>query len=303
MVYTVTLNPALDCFIRLDAFLPGQVNRCRQAEFFPGGKGLNVSLLLHSLGAETTALAVAAGFTGLELASQIESAGCPCRFFHMDHGLTRINIKLLPDSQPETALNGSGPELPPDAAAWLERQVRTMAPGDFLVLAGSVPGGVPPDIYARLAKAAPAGVEVVADTSGPALLEAVKAGPFFIKPNLEELREALGESFAPSDAVRGAEALQKAGAKNVAVSMGGGGALLLTQDGRLLHSQALPGREASSVGAGDSFVAGFLYGWINSRDYEEALHWAAAAGAATAFTRGLAGGEDVKALYKRFFGK
>lgn len=303
MVYTVTLNPALDCFICPEVFLPGGVNRCRQPEFLPGGKGVNVSLLLHSLGAATKVLGVTAGFTGRELMDRVKRTGCPCHFIQMEQGLTRLNIKILPEGQPETALNASGPEIPPEVLDRVEGEISAMDPKSFLVLAGSVPSGAPKDIYARLAKASPAGTEVVADTSGSALLEVVRARPFLIKPNLEELGEVLGEVLVPPDAARGAKELQRLGARNVAVSMGDEGALLLTEEGQVLRRKALPGREASSVGAGDSFVAGFLYGWLDSGSYEDALDWAAAAGAATAFTTGIAGGEDVKALYQRFFQK
>lgn len=302
MIYTVTLNPTLDCFVRPGHFGMGEVCRYGGAAFLPGGKGVNVSLMLRALGAETTAAGIAAGFTGRELIRLLEESGCPCGFAELPKGQTRVNIKILPEGMPETALNGSGPDILPDDLLPLERGTAALRPGDFLVLAGSLPGSLPADSYARLMVCAPEGVETVVDTSGPALTEAVKRGPFLVKPNLEELGEAFGVELRDAgEAEIYAGKLRDMGARNVAVTLGGGGAVLFTEDGRKLTAPPLPGREVSSVGAGDSFVAGFLYGWTESRDMEAALHWAAAAGAATAFSQGIAGGEQVRALFRRHF--
>lgn len=303
MVYTVTLNPALDCFVSPGRFAPGEVCRYGGARFLPGGKGVNVSLLLQSLGVETTASGIAAGFTGRELCRLLGLSGCPADFVILPEGNTRLNIKILPEGQPETALNGGGPAVSMEDLAPLERRIAALSPGDFLVLAGSLPDSLPPDVYPRLMAAAPQGVETVVDTSGPALTEAAKLGPFLVKPNLQELGEAFGaELSGPRDGAEYAGRLQALGARNVAVTLGGGGALLLTEGGRLLERPALPGREVSSVGAGDSFIAGFLYGWLRERDEERALDWAMAAGAATAFSPGIAEGDGVRELYRRSFG-
>lgn len=302
MIYTVTLNPALDCFVRPGQFIPGEVCRYDEAEFLPGGKGINVSLLLRSLGADTVAAGVAAGFTGRELAALLERAGCPTDFVMLTRGQTRVNIKILPEGQPETALNGGGPCVTTEDLEPLERRLAALGEGDFLVLAGSVPGSLPSDIYARLMRTVPESVTVVVDTSGPALAEAVRERPFLIKPNLDELGEIFGVRLSGAqDAVAYGEKLQGMGARNVAVTLGGGGALLLTEGGEVLERAALPGREVSSVGAGDSFVAGFLYGWQRHRDMGRAMDWAAAAGAATAFRQGIADGEQVRELFRHNF--
>lgn len=302
MIYTVTLNPALDCFLRPDEFVPGGVCRYDKALFLPGGKGVNVSLLLESLGVDTVASGVAAGFTGRELMALLEERGCPVDFTELSNGRTRVNIKILPEGQPETALNGGGPEVTAEDLRPLEHRLSELSGGDFLVLAGSVPGSLPKDIYARLMRAAPGGVETVVDASGPALREALSERPFLIKPNLEELGEVFGVKLAGAeDAVSYGKRLQELGARNAAVTLGGGGALLLTEDGRVLERAALPGREVSSVGAGDSFVAGFLYGYIRERDFDRAFDWAVCAGAATAFSNGIADGEQVKKLFREHF--
>ena len=299
-VYTVTLNPALDCFLRPERFAAGEINRYHQGAFYPGGKGVNVSLLLRGLGIRTVAMGIGAGLTGRGLTALLEQAGCPADFIQLEEGMTRVNMKITPGDGPETALNGSGPEVPPEALDRLAEKLRALRPGDYLVLAGSLPGSVPADVYARLLRAVPAGVRTAVDTSGPALVEAVKAEPFFIKPNLDELGEIFGRPIPPEEALHYARRLREMGARNVAVSMGSGGAALLTEDGRAFRREALSGVEVSSVGAGDSFVAGFLYGWMETGGYEAALDWAMAAGAATAFTEGIASGGQVRNVYRKF---
>lgn len=303
MVYTVTLNPALDCFFSPEAFVPGAENRYGQCRFIPGGKGINVSLLLNSLGMDTKALGVAGGFTGRELASRLEAQGIPTEFVFLEAGLTRINIKITPPGQPETALNGGGPEIPLEAVDRLGGKFAALGAGDFLVLAGSVPGSLPAGIYARLAAMAPEGVRAVIDASGPALAASAAARPFLMKPNREELSEAFGGTARTLDEVEQyARKLQALGARNVAVTLGGEGALLVDEAGGARFRPALPGALRSAVGAGDSFVAGFLYGWARSQDLDCALDWAVSAGAATAFREGIAEGDEVRALYRRNFG-
>lgn len=300
MIYTVTLNPALDCFLQPGHFEPGEVCRYDEARFLPGGKGVNVSLLLGSLGAETTAAGIAAGFTGRELSALLEGGGCRADFVMLKEGRTRVNIKIL--GERETALNGGGPRVAMEDLEPLERGISALAPGDFLVLAGSVPGSLPEDVYARLMRCAPKGVETVVDASGPALAAAVGERPFLIKPNLDELGEVFGVRLGGAgEAVEYGKRLQGMGARNVAVTLGGGGALLLTEDGGVLERPALPGEEVSSVGAGDSFVAGFLYGLLEGGGMARAFDWAVSAGAATAFCGGIASGEQVRGLFRRHF--
>lgn len=303
MVCTVTLNPALDCYIAPRAFRPGEINRYGEPRFSPGGKGINVSLLLNSLGMETVAMGIAGGFTGNELAAALKRAGCPEAFLLLDQGLTRINVKIL--AERETALNGSGPRIPPETIGLLEQRLAdALRPGDFLVLAGSVPAGLGQDTYLRLANAAGPGVRLVIDTVGEALLEGLRARPFLIKPNLEELGELFGVKITRVDEAKSyGKKLQEKGARNVAVSMGTKGAMLLTEDGQVLERDPLPGEERSSVGAGDSFVAGFLYGWQTTGSMASAMDWAVSAGAATAFSPQIAAGEEVVRLYRRFFGE
>lgn len=275
MVYTVTLNPALDCYVSPEALVPGRDLRYGGCRFVPGGKGINVSLLLASLGLETMALGVAGGFTGRELAARLEGQGLATGFVFLEDGLTRVNIKITPPFRA----------------------------GDFLVLAGSVPASLPAGVYARLGQRVPAGVKVVVDASGPALAASAAARPFLMKPNREELAEAFGEPASTREEMVGlAKKLQSLGARNVAVTLGGEGALLVDESGGVAFRPAVEGSPRSAVGAGDSFVAGFLYGWSQGGGLDQALDWAVSAGAATAFREGIASGEEVRAVYRRAFG-
>lgn len=303
MVYTVTLNPALDCYLIPERFIPGEENRYGQCRFVPGGKGINVSLLLKGLGMDTMALGFAGGFTGRELTAGLEQQGLSTDFIFLETGLTRVNVKITPPDGPETAFNGGGPEIPPQAVERLEEKLAALKPGDFLVLAGSVPGSLPAGVYARLAGKAPKGVETVIDASGPALTASAAAHPFLMKPNREELAGAFGGRVDTlEEAELYAKKLQGLGARNVAVTLGGDGALLVDESGGVRFRPAIQGKARSAVGAGDSFVAGFLYGWSQTKSLDRALDWAVSAGAATAFREGIADGDEVRALYGRSFG-
>ena len=299
MVYTVTLNPALDLYLAPEAFAPGEVCRYDTAQYVPGGKGINVSILLSRLGMDTAAGGFIAGFTGRELKRLLEASGCPTDFAELKDGLTRVNVKIL--SQPETALNGDGPDIGLLEVRPIIDRVSALREGDFLVLAGSVPPSLMGLAYAYLMTFAPKGVQVIVDAYGGMLLEAVNKRPFLVKPNLEELGETFGaDCQGPEDAVKCARWLQEMGARNVAVTLGGSGAVLLTEDGGIARRPAIPGKEVSSVGAGDSFIAGYIYGYIKEGSHAAALDWAMCAGAATAFTQGIAQAEDVLGLYEKY---
>lgn len=300
MINTITLNPAIDYTISPERFEKGEINRYADCSHRPGGKGVNVSLLLTSLGVENTALGVAAGFFGQEIIRLLEQAGCKTDFLFLREGHSRINLKIRASGE-ETDLNGQGPGVPLETVDRLGEKLSALKPGDGLVLAGSVPTSLPSDTYARLLKQVE-GKELltVVDAAGEALLAALPCRPFLIKPNLEELGEVFHtEVRDAADAGECARALMELGARNVAVSMGEKGALLACEDGRSLFCRAAKGETVSTVGAGDSFVAGFLYGWKLYGTPEGALRWGVAAGSATAFSHGIASGELVKGLYPR----
>lgn len=299
MIYTVTLNPALDLAASAAAVIPGGVTRYGQGDFIAGGKGINVTRLLTSLGMENRALGICAGFTGQEVERQLRAAGCPVDFLHLPAGCTRINLKLRGEEESVTELNGEGPQVPLSALQKLGGKCAVLEEGDTLVLAGNIPASLPEDAYARLlARVEGKGVKTVVDTTGEALRATLPYRPFLVKPNVQELEDLFGtEITGVAQAVEYAGKLRKMGAQNVAVSMGEKGALLVDSTGKRLFCRAARGATVSAVGAGDSFVAGFLYGFSLHGTGEGALRWGTAAGCATAFTEGIAEGDAVKRLY------
>lgn len=299
MIATVTLNPAIDYIVSPGSFEAGKISRYSSSVYGPGGKGVNVSLLLSSLGLKNRALGVAAGFSGREIVRLLEEAGCETDFLFLKEGHSRINIKVCPPGEEETGLNGEGPSIPLETLNQLERKVSALGPGDTLVLAGSVPPSLPRDAYARLLSRVESGkVETVVDAAGEALLSVLPCRPFLVKPNAEELGELFGVEIGGVEAAKEyARVLQEKGARNVVVSLGEKGALLLKEGGSALFCHAVRGETVSTVGAGDSLVAGFLYGKKLHGSLEGGLRWGVAAGAATAFSKGVASGDAVKRLY------
>ena len=297
MIYTVTFNPSLDYVVQVDDFAVGEINRTRTESIYPGGKGINVSLVLQNLGLPSVALGFTAGFSGAEIERLLQEAGCRCDFIAVKAGYSRINTKII--SGAETALNGQGPQLSEAELAALFNKLRRLTQDDVLVLAGSIPASLPDNIYEQILELLqPVGTRVVVDATGDLLLKVLKYRPFLIKPNHEELGEFFGRGplLTEEEILAAAQKLQQQGARNVLVSRGANGALLLDENGKL-HKQASPkGTLVNSVGAGDSMVAGFLAGYLQTQDYDAALRLGVAAGSASAFKVWLATREDVEKL-------
>lgn len=297
MIYTVTFNPSLDYVVQVDDFAVGEINRTRTESIYPGGKGINVSLVLQNLGLPSVALGFTAGFSGAEIERLLQEAGCRCDFIAVKAGYSRINTKII--SGAETALNGQGPQLSEAELAALFNKLRRLTQDDVLVLAGSIPASLPDNIYEQILELLqPVGTRVVVDATGDLLLKVLKYRPFLIKPNHEELGEFFGRGplLTEEEILAAAQRLQQQGARNVLVSRGANGALLLDENGKM-HKQASPkGTLVNSVGAGDSMVAGFLAGYLQTQDYDAALRLGVAAGSASAFKAWLATREDVEKI-------
>ena len=297
MIYTVTFNPSLDYVVQVDDFAVGEINRTRTESIYPGGKGINVSLVLQNLGLPSVALGFTAGFSGAEIERLLQEAGCQCDFIAVKEGYSRINTKII--SGAETALNGQGPQLSEAELAALFNKLRRLTQDDVLVLAGSIPASLPDNIYEQILELLqPVGTRVVVDATGDLLLKVLKYRPFLIKPNHEELGEFFGRGplLTEEEILAAAQKLQQQGARNVLVSRGANGALLLDENGKM-HKQASPkGTLVNSVGAGDSMVAGFLAGYLQTQDYDAALRLGVAAGSASAFKAWLATREDVEKI-------
>ena len=296
MFYTVTLNTGLDYIAATTTRETGKTNRTHDEYVVPGGKGLNVSVILSRLGEQTTALSFVSGFTGQEVKRLIQEENVNCDFIDVGRGFTRINVKLVDGET--TEFNGSGIELREEEIVALEEKLAKLTPEDVLIMSGSIPKGADKDIYQRLAKKTGAG-KVVIDANGSALLSALSARPFLIKPNIDELEEVLHVKITNKDGlVRGALALQNMGARNVLISMGADGAALVTEDGEVFSAEAPKGKVATTIGAGDSMVAGWLHKYFETGDPYQALLYGVAAGTATAFSSWLAPKGLIEALYQ-----
>lgn len=299
MIYTVTFNPSLDYIVSVDDFQLGLTNRTRSELLLPGGKGVNVSVILKNLGIESTALGFVAGFTGAEITRKVEEMGVRSDFIPVKEGISRINVKLK--SIDGTEINGMGPDIGRDKVAELMEKLKVLGQGDVIVLAGSIPTAMPDDIYSWILEQLEGrGVTSVVDATGDLLLNVLKYHPFLIKPNSHELGDIFGVKLkAREDVVPYAKKLQEMGARNVLVSMAGEGAVLAAGDGSVYDAPAPKGVLVNAVGSGDSMVAGFTAGWMEKQDYRHAFYMGVASGSASAFSEYLATREEIMDLYER----
>lgn len=297
MIYTVTFNPSLDYIVKVDDLALGAVNRVSSEVIMAGGKGINVSIVLKNLGHESRALGFLAGFTGDEIARQLEERGVACDFIRVKEGMSRINVKIA--SQQETEVNGMGPDIESSDVEALFDRLDALVAGDILIISGSVPAALPQDIYERiLARLEGRGVDIVVDATRDLLLNVLAYRPFLIKPNNHELGDIFGvELSRREEVVPYAKMLQERGARNVLVSMAGEGAVLVGEDGSVLMSESPRGQVVNSVGAGDSMVAGFVAGYLEGDgSFERAFRMGLCTGSASAFSLELATRDDVEAL-------
>jgi len=298
MIYTVTFNPSLDYIVSVDSLTLGTVNRTNKEIMFPGGKGINVSIVLKNPGFESTILGFNAGFTGKEIKRLVKEMGCNEDMIDIDNGISRINVKLR--SNEESELNGMGPVIDSAAIAKLYKQFDNLKEGDVLVLAGSIPSSMPEDIYMKIMEYLEGkGILIAVDATKDLLMNVMPYHPFVVKPNNHELGEIFGITLKDKkDVAEYAKKLQEKGARNVIVSMAGDGAVMVTEDGTVYESEAPKGKVVNSVGAGDSMVAGFLYGYLTTKDYKEAFKYGISSGSASAFSENLATKEEVASIYK-----
>lgn len=287
MIYTVTFNPAIDYSIKVDNLLPGAVNRTSYESVHYGGKGINVSVILNRLGVENTAYGFIAGFTGREIEKGLNEYGVKTDFIFLEKGMSRINVKIK--ASQETEINGQGPDIPQSSINQLFEKLDSINKGDILILAGSIPKTLPSDIYEQIMERLQnKEADFVVDATKSLLVNVLKYHPFLIKPNNFELGEIFGKVLKTDNEIAFyAKELQKQGARNVLVSMGGSGAMLITENGEKYKLGIIEGEVKSTVGSGDSMVAGFVAGYLGKKDYKYALELGTAAGTATAFSEHL----------------
>ncbi len=296
MIYTVTFNPSLDYIVDVNNFKLGRVNRTTKEIIYAGGKGINVSMVLKNLGFDSTALGFLAGFTGKEICRLMEEQGVNADFIEVKEGLSRINLKLR--SNEESEINGQGPDIKEKDIRSLYEKLDKLQYGDVLVLAGSIPSVMPQSMYMDIMKyMEEKDLNIVVDATKDLLVNVLKYHPFLVKPNNHELGEIFGvELEEKKDVIVYAKKLKEMGAKNVLVSMAGAGAVLVAEDGSIYESEAPKGKVVNSVGAGDSMVAGFLAGYLQTRDYREAFKLGVCTGSASAFSEKLATKEEVDSI-------
>ena len=221
MIFTVTLNPSIDYVVRLDKLTNGITNRTTSEEYYFGGKGINVSCVLAELGLDSTAYGFVAGFTGEAIEKGIRNDRIITDCIKLKHGISRINIKIKAGE--ETEINCQGPHIDDSELERLLQKIDRIANGDTLVIAGSIPNTMPDDVYERmLERISRKDVKIVVDATKQLLVNSLKYKPFLIKPNRQELSEIFGtEVKTEEDIEKYAKELQKMGAKNVLISLGG----------------------------------------------------------------------------------
>ncbi len=301
MIYTVTLNPSIDYIVRLDELKTGITNRTTSEEYYIGGKGINVSCVLSELGIKSTALGFVAGFTGEAIEKGLKNPKITADFITLKSGISRINIKIKAGE--ETEINCQGPHIDEEELLNLFDKIDNIQSGDTLIVAGNIPNTLPDDVYERiLERLEGKDVRIVVDATKKLLVNSLKYKPFLIKPNRQELSEIFDTTVkTESDVVKYAQELQKMGAKNVLVSLGGDGALLVDEFGEVHKEGVIKGYKVlNTVGSGDSMVAGFVAGCIDKNDYAYALKLGSACGNATAFLNGLATKDKIDELLAQF---
>jgi 6-phosphofructokinase 2 len=302
MLYTITLNPALDRTIWLDRIQDDITNRIEREERFPGGKGIGVSRVLTALGVYNRAMGFTGGFHGAELEARLLEQGIQCNFTPIEEE-TRSNIVIHEKSTGrQLLLSSKGPRIYPEELARLCSDLATIEDPTLVSIGGSIPEGVKPAMYRTIIRnLSRQGTRVILDAEGDALEAGISAHPYAIKPNLRELSLAMGREVSGlTEIIDAAEELREKGVELVLISMGAKGILLVSRKARLLASPP-PVQIRNTVGAGDSAVAGFMYGLTRHDDLETSLRYAVAAGTATTLREGtaLAEKEDVMRLFPR----
>lgn len=299
MIFTVTFNPSLDYIVRVDEMRLGTINRTNYEQLLPGGKGINVSIVLGNLGHPSRALGFSAGVTGVVLEKLLADTGVDADLVHVKAGFTRINAKVK--AVEETEINGQGPRIAPEDVDALFSKLDVLGQDDTLVISGSVPNTLPSDMYEQvMERLAGRGVRIVVDAERDLLTRVLPYRPFLVKPNNHELGDIFGVTLKTRDeVVPYARRMQEMGAQNVLVSMAGEGGVLVAADGQVYQSPAAKGTVVNSVGAGDSCVAGFLAGLMETGSYQTAFRMGLAAGSASAFSDHLATRPEVEDLMSR----
>ncbi len=295
LIYTITLNPSIDYSVFPSRMSLGQINRSEHELSSYGGKGINVSVMLNNLGVDNVALGFVGGYSGREIVRLLHRRGIRCDFTEVNDD-SRINIKIISDA--ETAVNGKGPFIRLEEEEALLCKLKALDKDDIVILSGSPCESESGKLIENVI-AAVSHTRFVADMEGKSLALAIEKKPFLIKPNDEELSALLGrKEMSEEELIAGAVALRGDGVGNVLVSRGKDGAILAADDGNVYKMKSPEIEVISTVGAGDSLLAGFVAGL--DRGFPFALGLGIAAGSATAASEEIADGQEVLALLEKF---
>lgn len=299
MIYTLTLNPSIDYEMSLSQFQVAHTNRSTHENYRLGGKGINVSCVLNTLGQDSQVLGFVGGFVGEQILRLIHEQDLNERLIHLENGISRINVKVL--GKYETEINGEGPLIEEYEIKKLYDQLSELKHGDLLILSGSIPKCLDDKIYETiLSKQIIKGVCCIVDASKDSLVNTLKYHPFLIKPNLQECEEIFHKKLTTTNEIISvAYQLREMGAINVMISRGQDGAIFVDEYGNLYESSGLTGKCVSSVGCGDSMVGGFVAAYLKDKNYQEAFKLALACGCASAFSEGLASREKIQKCYEK----
>lgn len=287
MIYTLTLNPAIDYDVFLDKLEIGEINKINTSNIRAGGKGINVSIVLNNLGIKSIALGYIAGFTGEYIKKDLENMNIKTDFLNLNSGMNRINTNIN-DKLNETCVSGTSINVNYEDIEKLKDKLRKLKKGDILVMSGSIPDGLNDDIYLELSKVVDKDVKIILDVNGDILLKNIYSN-YLIKPNIHELERAFNVKIKDNDKIYNiCQYFLDRNVKNIIVSLGSKGAVHITKEGfKYINSPS--GEYINSIGAGDSMIAGFIA--------KENLEFAVACGSATAYSIGLASSEKIYSIY------
>ncbi|AHH06692.1 1-phosphofructokinase [Borrelia crocidurae DOU] len=296
MIYTLTLNPAIDYKIVVEGFQQERLNHVVESSFLAGGKGINVSNVLKNFQMESIAFGFLGGFTGDYIKSYLNLMKIRHNFVNISDN-TRINIKMMSYGK-ETEINGNSPVILEKDFGSLIVKLKELDMG-ILVMSGSIPSSLGFRAYNEIVENLSSNLRVIVDTSGPALQEIIKIKPFLIKPNINELKELLGINLtSDKDLINVGHKLVEKGVQNIIISMGGEGAIFINNQD--VYIASVPKIDSlSTIGAGDSVVAGFVYAYHKGHSFGDSFKFAVASGTATAFKGQLCNLDDVKGILSK----
>lgn len=297
MIYTLTLNPAIDYYMSMENFQLGSLNSLEEGYTLPGGKGINVSKVLKNFSVESKALGFVGGFTGDYIKKHLNEYEIESDFIELQEN-TRINIKLKTKDS-ETEIAGKSPTISKENVEELLKKFEEIKKDDVVILSGSVPNSISKSIYADIIKLLPKDCKVILDTRGLHFVEGLKEGVFLTKPNNHELEEFFNRKLNNiEEIIQAGKDLQALGSKNVLISLGKDGSILITEK-EVYIGNAPQGKLISSVGAGDSMVAGVVYGIAKGMTLEDSYKYGIASGSSTAFSEGLTTFEGMNSLLNK----